>query len=320
MTTIKGFINHTNQIEESEKVGSPNKGLNVDDTELLIAYLCNLQPPMWTVLGGRRDTGKTRLLEACAASNTGPIKSHETLVVTLPDEEPRPRRREEQASDIAQTIFRAIHQATYETSGGTRGWFRRRQLSAGELSRQLTFADVFGRVRRRINDLGIRRLILDNGHYLRHDTYAFQKLFDLRKVLRLPLVLLLGVRLEQDGQVAQIFNLNMDKVEDAKATLVQPVALFGLREDDFRHVLQHVFFDLRGLPDKTFEQQEESLLKEIWPVTWKGNWDRIEMFAAHLDAELRAANAQPRTVERPGIIRLAMVRRVIAKMQPGTPQ
>jgi hypothetical protein len=112
----------------------------------------------------------------------------------------------------------------------------------------------------------------------------------------------------------------MGKVDDARATIVQPVVLFGIREDDFPLVLQHLFFDLRALPDKSFEEHEESLIEEIWDVAWKGNWDRIEMFSAHLDAELHAANEQPRTKEHPGIITETMVRRVIAKMRRGVSQ
>jgi hypothetical protein len=125
----------------------------------------------------------------------------------------------------------AVGQPGQVTSGVT-------TANAGELPRQMPFADVFGRVRKRLNDdLGIRRLILDNGHYLRHDPNAFQKLFELRKTLGFSLVLLFGVRIEDDRQVEQIFELNMGKVDDARATIVQPVVLFGIREDDFPLVL-----------------------------------------------------------------------------------
>jgi hypothetical protein len=316
MTTIKEFIPHPNQVEESDN--NPNEGLAVNDTASLIAYLCNLQPPMWTVLGGRRATGKTCVLNACTRWNVGAIKSHETLLVTLPDEEPKPHRRGEQASDLANTVFRKIYRASYEKTITVSRWFRGRQPNEGELSRQLSFDDVFGRVRARLNDQGIRRLILDNGHYLRHDPNAFQKLFDLQKTLPFSVVLLFGVRIEQDQQAELIFSMNMGKVNDAEATVVRPVVLLGLRNEDFVLVLQHVFFDLRGLPDKSFEEHEDSLIDEVWEATWKGNWARIELFAAHLDAELRIASEQPRTKERPGSITRDMVQRVIAKMRPRT--
>jgi hypothetical protein len=355
MTTIKVFIPHPNRVEEAAQASDPNQGMGVDDTTSLIAHLCNLQPPMWIILGGGRDTGKTQLLEQCAASNSASIKSHETLIVTLPDEEPSSRRRGDQASDLALTTFRTIYATTYETKSGAGGLFRRRQLNEGELSRQLSFADVFGYVRRRLNDLGIRRLILDNGHYLRHDAYAFRKLFDLRKVLRHPLVLIFGVRIEQDREIEQIFKLNIERMNNAKppasdskndakppdakppdakpsvdklkpspspaqATMAPPVVLFSLREDDFPAVLQHVFFDLRALPDKSFEQQEDILIDKLWKATWKGNWVRIEMMTAYLDGELCACDARPRTAERPGVITQELVQRVIDKMQPRIPR
>jgi hypothetical protein len=55
------------------------------------------------------------------------------------------------------------------------------------------------------------------------------------------------------------------------------LVLFSLREDDFPAVLQHVLFDLRALPDKSFEQQEDILIDKLWKAMWKGNWVRIEM-------------------------------------------
>jgi hypothetical protein len=128
------------------------------------------------------------------------------------------------------------------------------------------------------------------------------------------MVLIFGLRIENDQQPGQVFSLNVDKVDDAKATIVRPVVLLRLRKDDFPRVLQHVFFELRALPDETFERAEERLLGEIQKVMWNGNWDRIEMFTAHMDAELRAANAEPRTAERPGLITAEIVRRVIDKM------
>ena len=159
-----------------------------------------------------------------------------------------------------------------------------------------------------------------------------------------------GVRIGQDREIEQIFKLNIERMNNAKplasdsqkdakpldekppvdepkpspspaqATMERPVVLFSLREDDFPAVLQRVFFGLRSLPDKSFEQQEDILIDKLWKATWKGNWVRIEMMTAYLDGELRARDARPRTAERPGVITQELLQRVIYKMQPRTPR
>jgi hypothetical protein len=314
MSIIRGYIPHPN-IPANPTVGKTlNEGLDVGDTTAVIGYLCNLQPPMWTVLGGKKGVGKSRLLEECTSYGMAPIKPHETLFVTLPDETPKPRRREEEATDLAHNVFRAIHQAWFETRGAGRGWFRRQLGDEGRLPRQMNFAGVFGHVRQRLK--GTRRLILDNGHYLRHDPYTFKKVFELRKMLPNSLVLIFGVQVDKDEQPELMFNLLLEKVDEARATLVPSVLLLGMCEDDFPSVLQQVLFGLRALPDETFEQHEENLVADLWRVTWLGNWLRIEMLTVYLDMELRARDNRPRTTERPGVATYEMMQRVIKKLEP----
>ena len=315
-TAIRTYIHHPNRPKDV-----PDKQVvPFASTDDMLEYLKNLRPPEWTLLGGIRNTGKTRLLQELALSD-GAVGGHETVLVTLPDENNKASGRRNEASEQATTLFKLLymalhHKATFSVSTTYRG--KANDRNPDSVLRHRSFDDIFNLVRGKLIKLAVRRIILDNALYIRQDAFALRRLMDLRKTVRYPFVLILGVRTEEKELPEGVLQLALERAPDAADTLTKPtVVLHPLQKTDFIEVvLEELFFDLLALPDQSFIDHHNQIANDLWKVTGRGNWIRIEVLAARTDAALQLSDQCPRTLDRPGILTREVIEQVMDKMDP----
>jgi hypothetical protein len=324
-SSIKDYIHH------SEPQGE--QGFR---TEEIIATLQALRPPEWALLGGTRGVGVTRLLQELAREQSGALGAHETIVIELPDTDTKPRGRKGDPTEQAFTTFKALRRTLLQI-GQPRSYlslWRRRQATRS-LSRNPKFEDVFGEVLEYLNESPIRRIVLDNAHYIRQDPWTLQRLIELRKKVSHRFVLIGGVRLEETDKIERTFASSLGAVREAADTLTTRLKLPQLHKetdeqtrkrfaskhaaDEIRYqfldrVMEELLFQLHALPDTSYTKHQQEIDEELWRVT-KGNWVRIDLLAAKIDDALTQQEKRPRTNERPGTLTHALMQQVIQVMK-----
>jgi hypothetical protein len=313
---MRTYIDHPNRPKDLPE----DKAVPFASTEAILGHLQNLGPQQWTMLGGIRKTGKTRMLEELCVRD-GTVRGHETVLVTLPDEEGKSRGRasrpSEQAINVFKLLYIELHRLkNFSLTTGYRG--RVTDRNPDSAIRNRTFDDIFNLVRHKLIDLPVRRIVLDNAHYICQDAFTLQKLMDLRTTVRHPFVLVLGIRTNAKELPETRFQLSLDLIADAADTLAKPAhTLYPLRKRDFVDVvLGELLFAVFACPDQTYEDHAEQIANDLWKVTSRGNWMRNELLASHIDAALQRSDPRPRTVERPGILTWELIEQVIAGLDP----
>jgi hypothetical protein len=317
-TVIRTYIDHPNRPKDMPD----DQVVPFASTGDILTHLQNLRPPQWIILGGIRNTGKTRLLQELTIRD-GTIRGHETVLVTLPDEESKSRGRAGRASEQAFMLFKLLYTELHRLTNCSLGTeYRRRSQNRDpdSMLRNRTFDDIFSLVRHKLIDTPVRRVIFDNAQYFCQDAYTLQKVMDLCKTVRHPFVLILGMRTATPEEAPETrFQLTTEAVSDASATLARPtIVLQPLRKSDFvETVLGELLFGLFACPDETYENDVENIENNFWKVTGRGIWIRIELLASRVDAALQRSNPRPRTEDQPGILTRRLIEEVMEEMDPG---
>ena len=318
MSNIKKYIHHTVRPDPA-KPGSEPGGASCSTKDIL-DELYKLRPPLWTIVGGAHATGVSRLLEELARMRGTGAGSQEILRVVLPDEE-----------DPAIAIGRGVTQQRLELLKALRRelWavspsFR---LRSRHQVRQATVRDpncesLFGEVKDLLNHRPICRIILDNGHYLRQDIPAIQKLFQLRRVVDHPFVIIFGVRLNQTRPKTEtIFASVLKDVPGAEDTFDPPKTLYPPAEDQLitskdpqvEPILLELLAGQYALPTDELISRSEEYIKDLKKAVAR-NWVRLDVLAMRIDEKLRAADPRPRSQYQPGIFACQMLREILDKM------
>jgi Bacterial DNA polymerase III alpha subunit finger domain len=271
--------------------------------------------------GGIRNTGKTRMLQELTVRD-GTVRGHETVLVTLPDEDSTSRSRAGRASEQAFTVFKLLYVELHRLKNfSLNTGYRRRatERDPDSVLRNRSFDDIFSLVRQKIIDTPVRRVVLDNAHYICQDASTLQKLMDLCTTVRQPFVLILGIRTGPKELPETRFRLTVESLSNAADTLAKPtVVLHPLRKTDFvQSVLGDLLFDVFACPDQTYVAHAEHIANDLWKVTGRGNWIRNELLASRVDAGLQRSDPRPRTVERPGILTRQLIEQVMEEMDLG---
>lgn len=134
-----------------------------------------------------------------------------------------------------------------------------------------------------------RRVIVDNGHYIRQDTKAFKRLFQLRRVVAHPFAIVVGMRLDKtttEGAVQSI----CEQVPGAKETFGIPQTLYPPAEDQ---LIEPILFELlRGqyaMPADDLIAQVLRLRDDLKRAVAR-NWVRLDVLAMKVDEKLRKAD------------------------------
>ena len=182
--------------------------------------------------------------------------------------------------------------------------------------------DLFGEVKDLLNHLPICRIIFENGHYLRQDTSAIQKLFQLRRVVDHPFVMIFGVRLNQSHpKTEKIFASVLKDVPGAEDTFDLPKTLYPLAEDQLIHsedpraepILLELLAGQYVLPTDELILRSQEYIEDLKKAVAR-NWVRLDVLAMRVDEKLRAVDPRPRSQGHPGILTYQMLREILDRM------
>lgn len=238
--------------------------------------------------------------------------SQETIRIVLPDEETKALSISGKATRQGLETFKALRHELWAASPQQR--MRRRHHVLQASVRDPNYESLFGEVRDLLNQLPISRILFDNAHYLRQDTAAVKKLFQLRRVVHHPFVLIFGVPLGATMKAETIFDTVLKDFPEAEETLEPPKTLYPLAEDQ---LIAPILFELLAgqyvLPSEELMVRAAEYTKDLKKAVAR-NWVRLDVLAMRIDEKLRQVDPRPRSEKRPGTLTYTMLREILDKM------
>jgi hypothetical protein len=307
MSNIRNYIDHTLSLDPTKPEGVSQS------TKAMLADLYKLRAPLWTIVGGAHATGVSRLLEELARMRGTGAGSQETLRVVLPDEDSQPiaigRGATQQRLELLKALRRELEAISPSIRRESRHQIRKATV------RDPSCESLFGEVKNFLNHLPICRIIVDNGHYLRQDTPAVQRLFQLQRVVDHPFVMIFGVRLSKEHPTTEkIFKHVLEDVLGAKDTLDPPKTLYPLAESQLIDpILMELLAGQYALPTDELIRKAPEYTEDLKKAVAR-NWVRLDVLAMRVDEKLRARDPRPRSPDRPGSLTYQMLREILDKM------
>jgi hypothetical protein len=156
---------------------------------------------------------------------------------------------------------------------------------------------------------------LDNGHYIRQDTLAVKRLFQLRRVVDQSFTIIIGVRLKQ-STAKEAPQRILEGVPSAQDTFATPRTLYPPAEDQ---LIEPILFELfRGqyaMPSDELILRAADYIDDLKKAVAR-NWMRIDVLAMRIDEKLRKVDPRPRTQNQPGALTYQMLREILNEMLP----